>query len=69
MRNRSPHKIIISDHLTAQLSEFISENMGLYFPEKRRDDLRDKFYLAAAEYGFSDSEACIRWLLSAPLSQ
>jgi len=69
MKNRSAHKIIISDHLTAQLSEFISENMGLYFPEKRRDDLRDKFYLAAAEYGFSDSEACIRWLLSAPLSQ
>jgi len=69
MKNRSAHKIIISDHLISQLSEFISENLGLYFPEKRRDDLRDKFYLAATEFGFSDSEACIRWLLSAPLSQ
>jgi len=69
MKNRSTHKIIISDHLISQLSEFISENLGLYFPEKRRDDLRDKFYLAATEFGFSDSEACIRWLLSAPLSQ
>jgi len=69
MRNRSAHKIKISDHLIAQLSEFISENLGLYFPEKRRDEFYDKFYLAAAEYGFSDPEACIHWLLSAPLSQ
>jgi len=69
MRNSSSNKIKISDHLIAQLSEFISENLGLYFPEKRRDELCDKFYLAAAEYGFSDAAACIRWLLSAPLSQ
>ncbi len=60
---------IIPDPVLAKLSKYISENLGLYFPKKRWDDLRDKFQLASIEFGFSNAESCINWLLSAPLTQ
>jgi chemotaxis protein methyltransferase CheR len=59
----------LSEPLLAKLSKYISENLGLYFPKKRWNDLRDKFQLACLEFGFSDAETCINWLMSAPLTQ
>lgn len=60
---------IIPDPVLAKLSNYISENLGLYFPRKRWNDLRDKFLLASIEFGYSDAEQCINWFLSAPLTQ
>lgn len=60
---------IIPDPVLVKLSKYISENLGLYFPRKRWNDLRDKFLLASIEFGFSDTEQCINWLLSTPLTQ
>ncbi len=62
-------KKIISDQLIARFSKFISKNLGLYFPVKRHDDLRDKLYLTAMNYGYSDPEACVKWLLTSALNQ
>ena len=60
---------IIPDPVLVKLSKYISENLGLYFPRKRWNDLSDKFLLASIEFGFSDTEQCINWLLSTPLTQ
>lgn len=59
----------LPEPLLEKLSKYISENLGLYFPKKRWNDLRDKFLLASMEFGFNDAESCINWLLSAPLTQ
>lgn len=59
----------IPEPLLARLNKYISENLGLYFPGKRWNDLRDKFLLASIEFGFSDVEKCINWLFSTPLTQ
>jgi chemotaxis protein methyltransferase CheR len=63
------NKNTISEPMLARLNKYIAENLGLYFPEKRWNDLRDKFQRASIEFGFSDAESCINWLLSAPLTQ
>ncbi|NQU81836.1 MAG: chemotaxis protein CheR, partial [Bacteroidetes bacterium] len=62
-------KSIIPEPLLAKFSKYIAENLGLYFPEKRRNDLRDKFLPASMKFGFNDAESCINWLLSTPLTQ
>lgn len=58
----------ISPALLAQLGEFVNTRMGLHFPEKRRADLARGITQAAYDFGFDDPAACIRWLLSAPLT-
>lgn len=58
----------ISSSLLAQLGEFVNTRMGLYFPEKRRADLARGITQAARDFGFNDPAACIRWLLSVPLT-
>lgn len=55
--------------MVTQLSKFISENLGLHFSEKHRNELCEKFYPAALKFGFSDPEDCIRWLLTVSLTQ
>jgi len=60
---------IIPEYMLDKLNKYISENLGLYFPVKRWDDLRDKFQLACLEFGFSDAESCLNWLMSTPLTQ
>ncbi len=50
-------------------SSFISGGMGLHFPLERFGDLTRGLRSAAKEFGFEDSEACIQWLMSSPLSE
>jgi chemotaxis protein methyltransferase CheR len=52
-----------------QLSGFIAGAMGLHFPEERWADLQRGVTGAAAEFGFKDTTACAKWLLSAPLTK
>ena len=58
----------IPDGLLSRLSEFIADRMGLYFPQTRWADLRRGICRAAADFGFEDTEPCIHWLMSAPLT-
>jgi chemotaxis protein methyltransferase CheR len=53
----------------SKLSEFLGTQMGLHFREERWIDLLKGIRSAAKEFGFSDVETCIQWLLSSPLKK
>jgi chemotaxis protein methyltransferase CheR len=59
----------ISHVLLAQLSDVIATRMGLHFPGARWHNLERRIRAVARELDFPDAAACIRWLLSAPLTQ
>ncbi|MCG3210447.1 MAG: hypothetical protein FOGNACKC_04078 [Anaerolineae bacterium] len=60
---------LISPALLMQISQFVNSQMGLHFPQKRWPDLARGLARAAGDFGFDDAEACVQWLLSAPLTQ
>lgn len=59
----------ISDLLLSQLSDFVANNIGLYFPKQQWNELKKKFILAASNFGFKDINSCMQWLLSSPLTK
>jgi chemotaxis protein methyltransferase CheR len=59
----------LSEELLDRLSTYVAERMGLHFSPERRRDLERGLLRAAPEFGFSDAEACARWLLLAPLTK
>jgi chemotaxis protein methyltransferase CheR len=59
----------IPDNLLAQGSEFITSRFGLHFPKKRWRDLERGIICAAHEFGFANPAACVRWLVTAELTQ
>jgi chemotaxis protein methyltransferase CheR len=59
----------LSDKLLSRLSEFIADQMGLYFPRERWLDLERGIQSAAREFGMLDTESFVRWLLSSPLTR
>lgn len=59
----------ISDILLSQLSERISQQMGLVFAEKNWSSFKRGLSSAAEDFGFSDTDACGRWLLESPLTR
>ncbi|OPX84025.1 MAG: Chemotaxis protein methyltransferase Cher2 [Pelotomaculum sp. PtaB.Bin117] len=59
----------IPDIVLSQLNEFLAAQMGLDFPEKRRHELERGISAAALDFGFGDTESCIRWLMSSQLSK
>lgn len=61
--------IHLSDTLLSELSDCISEQIGLYFPKKRWADLERGLEAATRQFDQPDSLSCVRWLLSAPLSR
>jgi len=61
-----PH---ISDDLILRLSEFVNSRTGLHFPQEKWRDLKRNINAAAPDLGFGDTNACIKWLLSARLTQ
>jgi chemotaxis protein methyltransferase CheR len=60
---------ILSDSLLSRLSEFVAAEMGLYFPKERWPDLERGIGSAAREFNFEDTESCIHWLTSSPLTK
>lgn len=58
----------ISDSLLSCFSEFIAGKFGLHYPEKRRRDLVRHALSLAADFGFPDGEACVRWIVSTRLT-
>jgi len=59
----------IPDDLISDLSEVVRIRTGLHFPREKWHDLRRGVCAAASDFGFDCSETCVRWLLSASLSQ
>ncbi|MFO7598589.1 MAG: CheR family methyltransferase [Candidatus Desulfacyla sp.] len=59
----------ISDTLISRLSSLVNSRTGLYFPREKWRDLRRNIQGAAPDLGFTDTEACIRWILSTRLTQ
>ncbi len=62
----TPH---VSMPTLEQVSILVEAQLGLYFPRDRWGDLARKLAKAAPDFGFSDAEACCRWLLATPLSK
>ena len=61
--------VIIANTLVQQLNEMVLTCMGLYFSSERQADLERGVASAAKDFGYSDTESCIRWLVSSPLNQ
>lgn len=59
----------LSEILLSRLSDFIANHIGLYFPEARWRDLERGIHAAAREFEFDSAEACVQWLMSAPLTR
>ncbi|MDB5324184.1 MAG: methyltransferase, CheR-type [Phycisphaerales bacterium] len=59
----------IPEQELSRFGEFVAQTMGLHFHESRRADLERGVAAAAGELGFEDSAACVRWLMSAPLTR
>lgn len=55
--------------LLQQFSTFLASRIGLHFPEPRWPDMQRGLERAAHEFAQPGAEACMRWLLSAPLQQ
>jgi chemotaxis protein methyltransferase CheR len=53
----------ISADLLSRLSEFVSNRIGLYFPQKNWPELERGIESAAKEFGFPDTTSCITSLL------
>jgi chemotaxis protein methyltransferase CheR len=62
-------KSALSQPLLSQLSKLLENEMGLYYPTKSWGDLQRRVSAAAPALGMSDTESCVRRLLSAPLTR
>lgn len=59
----------VPERLLARFSEYITAHMGLHFPRKRWSSLEQGICRASKEFGFSDAESCISWIMSYPLTR
>src|SRR6185369_9641997 len=53
----------------ALFSRFISRTMGLHTKDERLNELAQKVVSISRDFGYEDSEECMLWLMSAPLSR
>ncbi len=59
----------LSDNLLFRLSEFIVDRLGLYFPRSRWNDLERMILKAAGEFGSSEPNEFVEWILSSKLDR
>ncbi|MBI5328902.1 MAG: chemotaxis protein CheR [Deltaproteobacteria bacterium] len=59
----------ISPNTLADISKFIASHMGLHFPKARWDGLEQGIESAARDFGYTDTEEFIRWLMASPLTK
>ncbi|MGR9012267.1 MAG: CheR family methyltransferase [Gammaproteobacteria bacterium] len=63
-------RVEASQHsLLSHFSEFLTQQIGLHFPQERWRDLLRGIEAAAPEFGLHDAKDCMQWLLSAPLDR
>ncbi len=63
-RVETPHHSLLT-----YFSEFLAQQMGLYFPPERWRDLLRGVEVAAREFGLQDATACMQWLMSTSLDR
>jgi len=54
------------ESLLSGLSDFLAVHLGLHFPRERWSDVQRGIAAAARDFGFGETDACIRWLLATP---
>jgi len=54
--------------LLIRLSGFVTDRLGLHFPQHRWHDLERRISHAAVDFGFDNAKRCIEWLLAEELS-
>ena len=59
----------ISGVLISRLSEFVTSQMGLFFPEKSYHELERRIISYAGQSEFTDTNSFLQWLMSPPLTQ
>lgn len=59
----------LPDNLLSQLSELVAARTALHFPMERWSDLERKARSAAKEFGFTDDEKFVQWLVSSSLTR
>ena len=59
----------LPDAVLSAVSEFMGTQLGLYFPRERWGDLERGISAAARDFEFPDTQACVRWLVSSPLTR
>lgn len=59
----------LSQALLSGFSNFITDQLGLYFPKQKWGDLERGMQRASQIFQFTDMESCIQWLMSTPLTQ
>jgi chemotaxis protein methyltransferase CheR len=60
---------VLSSHLIEEVSEFVADKIGLYFPPNRWGDLQRGLIPAMSEMGFTDLATFVDRLLSTPLTK
>jgi chemotaxis protein methyltransferase CheR len=55
--------IAVSNHRMSEVSEFIKESIGLYFPPAKYGELKNKLNELSKEYGYKDVDSFIEILL------
>lgn len=56
-------------NLLSRVSKHLSEHIGLYYPEKRLNELGEKLSQAMYDFGYERLDDFINWLVSSPLSK
>lgn len=59
----------VSQGTLARFGTFIANNMGLHTKDERLQELAQKIDFLSRDFGYDDPEACMLWLMSAPLSR
>ncbi|MBI4750545.1 MAG: tetratricopeptide repeat protein [Acidobacteria bacterium] len=60
---------MLSESTLSQFRELVAGHLGLNFPKERQSDLEYRLSRVASTFDFADPEACVKWLLAAPLTQ
>jgi len=58
-----------SQNTLALFSRFIARTMGLHTKDERLNELAQRVDSLSRDFGYDDPEACMLWLMSAPLSR
>src|SRR3954462_10379229 len=59
----------ISENLLKKFSEYLTENLGFYYPSERWDNLKNKIHDISLELKKENISECLKWFLEMPLTE
>lgn len=60
-------KQMIPDQLMAEFADFVTDALGLSFPQRKWSELEKTFFLAMQAFKFTEAEQFVKWLKHNPL--